>query len=318
MHSLQRNTCHMATQIQQCHIIVPRQPMGEFHLGRYAACNWLSGYRSHCLCFFELYTRRKRYRARRFTGSRGSWVPALVVGLLSLLAPCVDIYYLYMVTFAQIIPETSDRIPAGGSSIGLQYGLPIAARVFLLIAEFTVMCTTWYYTRSIKLNNRRGRTGIPLATALQRDGTAAFIILFVLNILQVFTIFTSVIAYPVFSSPLSSIVISHFLLDLREADGASLDTTTFQGSVWSARAQNQSVSLQFNRPHSSFVGDMGASLDYGYDSSDMMANWSDETEDVDDAEVGTLLIGLDEHQPWAQSSRNMAENTSADAVLVDG
>ncbi|EMD39395.1 hypothetical protein CERSUDRAFT_93427 [Gelatoporia subvermispora B] len=100
------------------------------------------------------------------------------------------------------------------------------------------------------------RAGVkaPLATVVLRDGLAYFVILLGLNLLTLAGWITQDLNYfSTIMSPLTSITISRFLMNLRQADctrsGSELDCPSF------VRAQLSSVRF------ASFVGNFGEPLD---------------------------------------------------------
>ncbi|EMD38764.1 hypothetical protein CERSUDRAFT_92801 [Gelatoporia subvermispora B] len=95
----------------------------------------------------------------------------------------------------------------------------------------------------------------PITSKLLRDGTTYFTLLLILSIVNIVGVDTNVFssAAALFKIPISSIVISHFLLDLRQLASFPEDKTTTRGS--------QYVTLQF----ASFVDNMGESLEHNSD-----------------------------------------------------
>ncbi|OCH95068.1 hypothetical protein OBBRIDRAFT_831176 [Obba rivulosa] len=105
----------------------------------------------------------------------------------------------------------------------------------------------------------------PLTSALLRDGTAYFLLLLLLNILQILGNATLVFIYVgnYLSPPLYSLVITHFLLSLRQVNWSSTDTVTdgmLPSFVRSQRDEPQSTSLHSSIRFASFVDNMGEIL----------------------------------------------------------
>ncbi|KAJ3476988.1 hypothetical protein NLI96_g10777 [Meripilus lineatus] len=107
-----------------------------------------------------------------------------------------------------------------------QIQLPIIVRCAAILMDGLVLGMTWFKTASLMTMARRLNTKVTLATLLIRDGTIYFLLLLALNIMcAVFDTLpkgsqaqfgnggTFVIS---FQDALSSIVISRFILDLRE------------------------------------------------------------------------------------------------------
>ncbi|TFK84742.1 hypothetical protein K466DRAFT_601756 [Polyporus arcularius HHB13444] len=99
------------------------------------------------------------------------------------------------------------------------------SRVPLIVADVLLIYVTW-----TKLSSRGAMTTIrqskrlSLSDILLRDGTIYFVVLFMLNLLHLVFSVTAVIAdsggsyLSVFTSPVTAILISRFLLELQEAN----------------------------------------------------------------------------------------------------
>ncbi|CDO76836.1 hypothetical protein BN946_scf185033.g33 [Trametes cinnabarina] len=136
----------------------------------------------------------------------------------------------------------------------LPWAVSLLARVPLVIADIAMVVITWmtqYKTHRLALSVR-GKMN--LATVLLRDGTLYFMILTAINITQMVTSAMSVFTQNVgllpsylvtFSEPVTAILVSSFLTDLRKA----ADASTHQHSLASVGT------LEFR-----VVGSLGASL----------------------------------------------------------
>ncbi|TFK91435.1 hypothetical protein K466DRAFT_660052 [Polyporus arcularius HHB13444] len=100
----------------------------------------------------------------------------------------------------------------------------LISRVPLIVADMLLIYITW-----TKLNSRRalGSKRLSLSDILFRDGTTYFIVLFILNVLHLVLSESALFGFPetvgisdvtLFTGPLSSLLVSRFLLDLQEAD----------------------------------------------------------------------------------------------------
>ncbi|KAJ3476762.1 hypothetical protein NLI96_g10939 [Meripilus lineatus] len=132
---------------------------------------------------------------------------------------------------------------------------PIVVRSAAILMDALVLGITWFKTASLMTMARRLNTKVTLATLLIRDGTIYFVLLLALNIicaifdtLPLSTQFveggaTFVIS---FQDGLSSILISRFILDLRE--------------VYTSKDQESNNPMSSVRFASQLSGNIGAPL----------------------------------------------------------
>ncbi|KAH9895718.1 hypothetical protein C8Q73DRAFT_789525 [Cubamyces lactineus] len=92
-------------------------------------------------------------------------------------------------------------------------------------ADFLVVMVTWWKTRKSMKLYREANIKASYASLMLRDGTVYFLVLLILNVLHmVLTIlayteaFISVSYVSIFTDPIMSILVSRFLLDLRQVD----------------------------------------------------------------------------------------------------
>jgi len=115
-----------------------------------------------------------------------------------------------------------------------------------------------------------------------------------------------------FATPLSSIIVTHFLLNLREvAYGAqnSVDDSrspSFVSAGRAGRVRSQTSSLWF----ASFVGNMGEQLKHGSDSDDLDMAWNSDSDNRSDAASNDPAL-----EPGARDEE--AVNVAADIRSVD-
>ncbi|KAI0769536.1 hypothetical protein BC629DRAFT_790149 [Irpex lacteus] len=125
--------------------------------------------------------------------------------------------------------------------------LTTIARIMVIVGDILVLAVTWSKTASLYLEARQLNMKAPLATILFRDGTIYFIILLILNVLEVardnVPTLTDMNLLGALFSVLPSIIVCRFILNLRQIEPA--------GSSWASGSH--SVSLRF-------VGNMGQSL----------------------------------------------------------
>ncbi|OCH85198.1 hypothetical protein OBBRIDRAFT_331487 [Obba rivulosa] len=138
--------------------------------------------------------------------------------------------------------------------------MAVESRVCLIASDILILYTTWIKTYTIKRAATRSGIKTPLATILLKDGTAYFIMLLSLNITNIVGFSTGLFVYAgYFTTPLSSIVISHFLINLRQLAhvGTKDEIPSFVHSL-SSRGR---PSIRF----ASFVDNMGEQLEYRRD-----------------------------------------------------
>ncbi|EMD40159.1 hypothetical protein CERSUDRAFT_92653 [Gelatoporia subvermispora B] len=143
-------------------------------------------------------------------------------------------------------------------------GVTISSRLCAVVADLLVLAMTWIKTYVIIRDARICGVKMPLAEAMIRDGTFYFMVNLCINVIQVVgnltNAFTNVF---VFITPVTSIIISRFLLNLRGvAYGSRSDGLDNSCPPIVAVRNDQehgeasSGSLRFG----SFIGNMGAEL----------------------------------------------------------
>ncbi|RPD60336.1 hypothetical protein L226DRAFT_525611 [Lentinus tigrinus ALCF2SS1-7] len=160
--------------------------------------------------------------------------------------------------------------------------LTIASRTCLITADILLIYVTWFnmYRRT---GPRHPTVQNRFLNVLLRDGTVYFVVLAILNILHL-TLSLLSIEYSIsnisfvtqFSEPITTILISRFLMHLQSANRRVLHLSSLDGTL---AASSQTDTLVFER----VVGSLGESLDaetYQYDVKSSI------TVDVDVVELG--------------------------------
>ncbi|EMD31619.1 hypothetical protein CERSUDRAFT_78066 [Gelatoporia subvermispora B] len=159
--------------------------------------------------------------------------------------------------------------------------LEIIAVVPSIIADTTILVLTWWKTWATVQMSRKHNVKTPLMTLLLRDGTLYFVGFLSLIALNIAGLSTNVFTYATaFIQPLCSIIITHFLLNLRQLAHASDDDNSRPSFVRDkdpGQIRSHTSRLRFD----SFVGDMDESLDRGSENGDADMGW-----DGDDAQDG--------------------------------
>ncbi|OCH90118.1 hypothetical protein OBBRIDRAFT_624304 [Obba rivulosa] len=129
-------------------------------------------------------------------------------------------------------------------------------RACVIAADLLVLVVTWSKTYGILRDTRLSKMRPSIAIMLLRDGTLYFLLLLTLNILNIAGFsshfFDSAIA--LFGTPLSSMIISHFLLNLRQAANAPQDDNLDTLNPSFIRSRTSSIKF------GAFVDNMGADL----------------------------------------------------------
>ncbi|OCH85079.1 hypothetical protein OBBRIDRAFT_891399 [Obba rivulosa] len=152
-------------------------------------------------------------------------------------------------------------------------------RTCMILSDIIVVAVTWVHTYKIKRAAKAANLQSSLADLLLRDGTFYFVILALLNAAHMSLAITGVFTFlTVFTIPISSIIISRFLLNLRQVDVSrrSADTSlpSFVRPVPSASAV-----LPAGPDFVTFLtGSMGESLDHSPHDEPM----DDDSEDLDE------------------------------------
>ncbi|OCH88020.1 hypothetical protein OBBRIDRAFT_115613 [Obba rivulosa] len=152
----------------------------------------------------------------------------------------------------------------GNTNISVETGneLLIATRACTIASDLLVLIITWSSTYKIKRDADKANVKASLVTFLLRDGTFYFIILLALNTMHMaFYLTNTFVNISWFIVPISSILISRFLLNLRQVYLPARNESgrpSFVRSVHNSESHMSDV-----RFASTFIGNMGAPLDYG-------------------------------------------------------
>ncbi|KAI0629432.1 hypothetical protein C8Q77DRAFT_1235304 [Trametes polyzona] len=164
----------------------------------------------------------------------------------------------------------------------------ISSRVCLIVGDLIVLIVTWHSTFGITRAAKVANIRMSLTNAILKDGEC-LLILNVVNI--IINAVPNLSAVSAFQDPITSILVSRFLLNLRDTVGGGggdgvVDCDTRPSFVRSARhARPMSTNLQF----AEFVDSMGADLDHSLSETDSVSRsveWS-EVEDLGGGEATT-------------------------------
>ncbi|PCH34615.1 hypothetical protein WOLCODRAFT_139467 [Wolfiporia cocos MD-104 SS10] len=147
--------------------------------------------------------------------------------------------------------------------------LLFATRICAVLGDAVVLIITWRHTYRIRREANEANMKTSFLTLLLMDGTLYFSCLLSLSALQLATalvlekeINSTFLTYTsTFISPISSVLISRFMLNLRQVsrgDNGQVNSPTLSSvpALWGVESSSQMASLRF-------VGNMGAPLDHG-------------------------------------------------------
>ncbi|KAI1791579.1 hypothetical protein LXA43DRAFT_421636 [Ganoderma leucocontextum] len=181
----------------------------------------------------------------------------------------------------------------------------VVNRVSTLLADIILMAITWKLLPAsgiIKDQARSGATKMKdLSSIMLHDGIIYFVVLSMLNILQlILTVGLSVewaglgvlnaISY--FPAPLSSVLVSHFLLDLQEAHQRTVVRLNTNDPLHTSQSFNTS-SVNF----ANALGSLGANIDPAYYDQEE----DDDSEGADDRLAATSGTPPNEGEPSQES-----------------
>ncbi|EMD30894.1 hypothetical protein CERSUDRAFT_100903 [Gelatoporia subvermispora B] len=144
--------------------------------------------------------------------------------------------------------------------INFAFAVLIATRTCVITADAIVLAITIARTYSVQRYATRNNLRTPLVTMLLKNGVLHFFALLCLNLVNILGQTSNVFSFATgFIAPLSSIIISHFLMSLRQVASALQD---YEDNVWQASMHSRTwgTSQSFSLKFASFVDDMGESL----------------------------------------------------------
>ncbi|EMD33242.1 hypothetical protein CERSUDRAFT_98836 [Gelatoporia subvermispora B] len=217
------------------------------------------------LCLSVLWAAFSATRVYALSG--GSRLLAFGVALLSLVPVGTNAYTsLYGINWQMI------NFPVLGPQ------LEIGARTAIIFADTMVLIITWSKTWATVRIAREHNVKMPVMTILLRDGTFYFIGLLSLNVLNIVGITTNAFTLAtLFLTPLSSAIITHFLLNLRQV---ALDSDYDDNCPSFVREgpPEQLCSRASSLRVGSFLDHMGGSLAHGSEEDDIDAAWDNDVQ----------------------------------------
>ncbi|KAI0375732.1 hypothetical protein BV20DRAFT_1048009 [Pilatotrama ljubarskyi] len=153
----------------------------------------------------------------------------------------------------------------------------ISTRTSVILTDVLVLSITWWRTYGIRKAAVEANIRMSLSTLILRDGTIYFLVLMILNTFHIAFSLTGRFTWTItLEEPLTTILVSRFLLNLREADGTNgpdsmgdMSNPSFiQPNPDQAAYGGSSVSFA-----SGFIAPLGAPLGHrGLDHNDSFGN----------------------------------------------
>ncbi|EMD33169.1 hypothetical protein CERSUDRAFT_98766 [Gelatoporia subvermispora B] len=198
----------------------------------------------------------------RFVVSPSLWTP-MVLTIQTSISSCLSFNYVNYVAILVLFGIWA--VFSGVRTFAISGSNWALALVVFLLSVVPVATNATYVTwRDARRNNIRA----PFATILLKDGTLYFIALLIINVVNIIGIttasFNTTVTY--FATPLSSIIVTRFLLNLRQlASIESYDSETSRAANAEAEQGTWLSQIRFNH---SFVDNMGEDLEHSIDMQD--------------------------------------------------
>jgi len=206
---------------------------------------------------------------RTYAVGRRARVAASTVFLISSILVATNIYFICVIsagvqTFGDVDICWVGLSPSAHDSTALE----ILGRSSQILADILVIAVTWWTTYRVKLAARSAGVATPLVTLLLRDGTIYFIVLLLVNAVQLgawVATDSGIDLFPI-TAGLTSIIVSRFLLNLYQVENEEVQNVTAAASCASE--------MQFS---SSFIRGMGAEVNYSFGLDADSGSWDDDT-----------------------------------------
>ncbi|GBE83894.1 hypothetical protein SCP_0509510 [Sparassis crispa] len=213
---------------------------------------------------------------RVYAVSSRNWyftVPTVALGMVPVAA---NIYSLAKTSYAFVVV-----LPVLGHICQNTSYLTSDFAILTIASDVIVLCVTWFNTYTIKRDADNANIKATIVTLLLRDGTFYFLCLLCLNIIAIVLDARTPYVYILyFVAPISSMLISRFLLNLRHiyyATGSSAGSGDPSGPSTGTFMSD----MQFAGAASPYIGNMGAPLSHGT----FMLSGGSVSESIDDDKV---------------------------------
>ncbi|KAK7693026.1 hypothetical protein QCA50_002591 [Cerrena zonata] len=233
-----------------------------------------------------------------------AWIPTVLVFVLSMFEPAINIYARLPTFVGSYLVVPSGPLAhcwVGTDIIPYKYSLAVITRTISVTADAVVLGLTLWKTIYIFREREEVRAGSKLTTRLAYGGSMQFGLLLLLNILAVLldilavaassTTFPNTSQFLFIQNVLTSIILSHFILNLR---------STYLTTNNPSQTSSKQSSLHFA---SAVEGNMGSSLSGSWGS-----NIEEDEEDTEGVQYSDypFAAGLDDIRE-ASGSENVEE-----------
>lgn len=200
-----------------------------------------------------------------------------------------DVKTVYTSIFVPSIGTLCNDIPLLSNDANII--LLVLTRSCLIASDAIILVVTWLKTYRIKREADEVNVKTSIVTLLLRDGTIYFGVLLILNVLHLVLSLTNVfLDVTYFVTSLSSIIISRFLLNLRQIGLSGHDENQRPSFVHSVVPNSHISDIRFR---STIMGNIGASLSHGMSSTVAM-----------DIDMGNVGLDSGGESGTAQSGRS--------------
>lgn len=214
---------------------------------------------------------------RVYAISRRHWY-AIAVAVLQMANWGINCYLLGSAGFFTMPPPLFGCTPVNRLSPDVYNRLVIPGRSFMIASDAIVLYVTWKNTYGVRRAALNAQFKTPLLTLLLRDGTLYFLLTITLNITILGLWFNASLKFfPNLIQPIQSVLITHFLLNLRDVStyqGPSNYTTATYPTWTQTRTQASTLLFAID-----IVGNMGAPLRHGFTESDQFTEFTNESEE---------------------------------------
>ncbi|KAI0708847.1 hypothetical protein C8T65DRAFT_740060 [Cerioporus squamosus] len=209
---------------------------------------------------------------RTYALSQRNTFIGLFVAFLSLVPAGINAYFLSTFTFVNLDPPSNCTAFSDiTADLSKTYDLTIVSRTSLIAADVFVIAVTWWSTYGIRKLSRHARLGTSFGTLLMRDGTIYFIVLLAMNVVHMTlntvkpnNVVQQASYVTILENPIASVLISRFILNLREVDQLGPGGTSFDSALPSfVDSRKQEGTLRF--ASRSFADEFSAPLGFGYE-----------------------------------------------------
>ncbi|KAI0663956.1 hypothetical protein C8Q70DRAFT_943937 [Cubamyces menziesii] len=234
---------------------------------------------------------------------RKSWVALIILLFYVPHIALTCVYYTKLVP--TLAPPPFNCLLASNIAETTWIHFTIASRTCLIVGDLIVLAVTWQSTFNIARAARMARMRVSLTYSILTDG----ICLLILNVVNiVVNVVNNDSAVSAFQDPITSILVSRFLLNLRDVHDTSDTRPSFVQSQ--REGATHATTVQF----AEFVRPMGADLAFD-DWADRSTRWSDEADEFStENELSTLSTARPRASHLASADVLQSGAMSGDAV----